>query len=70
MMPSRKSLWRKQVGLSVKARVTSSATLVESLATYPETVQGTAELVQKKPVGSQYEIRQTQTDWGLKWQRW
>ena len=64
-MPSQKSLWQNPVGLSVKARVTSNAMLV---ATYLETVQGIAELVQKKPVGSQREIRQT--DWGLKWQPW
>ena len=32
----------QSVGLSVKARVTSNATLVESLAIYPETVQRTA----------------------------
>ena len=38
------------------------------LATCPETVQKTVELVQKKSVGSQREI--CQTDWGLKWQLW
>ena len=32
----------QSVGLSVKARLPSNATLVESLATYPETVQRTA----------------------------